>query len=377
MHVADLRHRVVGLGSALAIVSLGLTVDNAIRLRRPDPDAPPAPEPLSVLVPMRDELTHAAGCLAGITAAADRWPGEVRIVLLDDDSQDGTRAVLDRVAHADPRVSVISGTSPPAGWLGKSWACHQLSRAAFHDGTLIFVDADVRLEPTAFVASVASLRALDLSLVSPYPRQETVGVGERLVQPLLQWSWLSTLPLLLAERSPRPSLSAANGQFLVIDAGVYRRSGGHAAVSAEVLEDIALLRAVKRVGGRGVVVDGSHLATCRMYEGWAEVRAGYRKSLWSAFGSTGDTCAVVTVLLLAYVVPFAAMLTGSRVGFVGYLAGVLSRTVAARRTGGRIWPDVAAHPASIVAFAALTADSIVARRRGTLRWKGRPVEVTG
>ncbi len=68
-----------------------------------------------------------------------------------------------------------------------------------------------------------------LDLVSPYPRQEAPG-ATRLVQPLLQWSWLTFLPLRLAERSPRPSLSAANGQLLAVRRDAYDRVGGHAAV---------------------------------------------------------------------------------------------------------------------------------------------------
>ena len=64
----------------------------------------------------------------------------------------------------------------------------------------------------------------------------------------------------------------------------YERAGGHAAVRGEVLEDIALLRAVKRAGGRGALIDGSRLAACRMYDGWPALRDGYAKSLWAAVG---------------------------------------------------------------------------------------------
>jgi hypothetical protein len=198
-------------------------------------------------------------------------------------------------------------------------------------------------------------------------------VGERLVQPLLQWSWLTTLPLRLAERSPRPSLTAATGQFLVVRRAALDRVGGFAAVRGEVLDDIAIVRAIKASGGRGGVVDGTHLATCRMYDGWPELRDGYGKSLWSAFGSKPGAVAAVAVLGLAYVVPPVAALRGSRVGLIGYAAGVASRIVAARRTGGRSVPDSLTHPLAIVAFGYLTLRSHWLRRRGTLRWKGRRV----
>lgn len=376
MRVSDLLRPLVTTGTALSLASLVLTLDNARRVRRPDLIDLPAPEPLSVLIPMRNEVETAERCLQAVLEAADRWPGPIRILVLDDGSVDGTDAVLARLAALDDRIRVHPGTAPPPGWLGKNWACAQLADKAFPDGVHVFLDADVVVEPHAFTSSFALLRNAGLDLVSPYPRQVAVGTGERLVQPLLQWSWLSTLPLGLAERSSRESLSAANGQFLVVDAAAYHRAGGHAAVHDVVLEDIALLRAIKAAGGRGVVAEGSDVATCRMYHGWREVRAGYRKSLWSAFGSPGGTLGVTGLLCLMYVLPAAAALFGSRVGFVGYLAGVASRAVAARSTGGRDWPDAFGHPLSILVFTGLAVDSTLARHRGELEWKGRPIEVS-
>ena len=106
------------------------------------------------------------------------------------------------------------------------------------------------------------------------------------MQPLAPWLWATTLPLRLAERSPPPV--AGRGQRPVPRARPrrgYERAGGHAAVRGEVLEDIALLRAVKRAGGpRASPIDGSRLAACRMYDGWPALRDGYAKSLWAAVG---------------------------------------------------------------------------------------------
>jgi hypothetical protein len=193
------------------------------------------------------------------------------------------------------------------------------------------------------------------------------------VQPLLPWSWLTTLPLRAAERSPRPSLSAANGQLLAVDADAYARAGGHVAVRREMLEDVALLRAVKRAGGRGTVADGTHLATCRMYDGWGALRDGYAKSLWSAFGSPAGAVAVVGGLSLAYLLPAVQALRGSRVGLLGYAAGVAGRVVVGRRVGSRVVPDAFAHPASVAAFAWLVATSLWRRSRGTIVVSGRPI----
>ncbi|QVT78331.1 4,4'-diaponeurosporenoate glycosyltransferase [Nocardioides aquaticus] len=362
----------VRFGSALAVASLALTVDNLRRVRTPDPTARPAPEPVCVLLPVRDEERHVTGCVAALLATLDRYPGPARLVVLDDGSTDGTGRLLADLAARDARVEVVPGSPLPAGWLGKTWACHQLAQHAGDAAVLVFVDADVRLAPSALPATMALLRDAGLDLVCPYPRQQAEGVAERLVQPLLQWSWMSTLPLGLAETSPRPSLGAANGQLLAVDAGAYRRLGGHAAVRGDVLEDLALLRALKAVGGRGGVADGSAVATCRMYDGGRALREGYAKSLWTAFGSPAGGVAVVGLLVWAHVVPAVAALGGSRAGTVGYAAGVASRALVARRTGGRAG-DALAHPVSVVALGLLVLDSLRGHRRGTLRWKGRLV----
>ena len=194
------------------------------------------------------------------------------------------------------------------------------------------------------------------------------------MQPLSPWLWATTLPLRLAERSARPSLAAANGQFLVVSTAAYRRAGGHGAVRGEVLEDVALLRAVKRAGGRGGPVDGSRLAACRMYDGWPALRDGYAKSLWAAVGGSPAASVAAAVALNAIgVVPAVAALRGSPAGLAGYAAGVAGRAVSAAATGSRVWPDALAHPLSLLAFDLLLTRSVAGHRRGTLTWRGRPV----
>jgi hypothetical protein len=241
---------------------------------------------------------------------------------------------------------------------------------------LVFVDADVTLAPDALSRMLALLTAGDVDAVSPYPRQRAVTWGERVVQPLLQWSWSTLLPLRLAERSPRTSLVAANGQVLAITRDAYDDAGGHEAIRREVLDDVALFQQLKRVGRRGVLANGTDVATCRMYDSWSELRDGYSKSLWSATGSPARAGALLGLLALAYLVPPLAALLGSRVGAVGYAGAVGGRALVAHRVGGRVWPDSLLHPASVLAFGYLTTRSWVGRRRGTLTWKSRPLPQT-
>ena len=357
------------LGSALAVAGTVHACWNLRRLRVPPSDPPPVAERVALLLPVRDEAARVEPCLRSLLAQTG--VRDLTVTVLDDGSTDGTADVVRRVAGDDPRVSVRTGAPLPAGWWGKPWACSQLAETVPDATVLVFVDADVVLAPQAVAAAVAMLRWAGLDLVSPYPRQVALSAAERLVQPLLAWSWLTTLPLRVAERSRRESLVAANGQLLVVDTAAYRRAGGHGSVRAQMLEDIALLRAVKRAGGRGTVVDGTSLATCRMYDGWPALREGYAKSLWSAFGPPAGAVAVLGALGVVYVLPPLAALAGSRAGLVGYAAAVTGRVVVGRRVGSRVWPDALAHPASVLTFGWLTARSLRGHRRGDLTARGR------
>ncbi len=138
-----------------------------------------------------------------------------------------------------------------------------------------------------------------------------------------------------------------------------------------MLEDIALLRAVKRAGGSGTVVDGTALATCRMYDGWPALREGYTKSLWSAFGSPAGAVGVVGALGLTYVLPPLAALRGSRVGLLGYAAAVTGRVVVGSRVGSRVWPD-ALRPPGIGRGARLAHGTVAARAPPRRADRARP-----
>jgi glycosyl transferase family 2 len=327
-------------------------------------------EKVAILLPLRNEADRVEPCLTSLLNQV----GEIHV--LDDGSTDDTAALVRKIGG--DRIHLHTGAPLPPGWLGKPHACQQLADRAGDADVLVFVDADVVLAADAVASAVATMRHANVTLLSAYPR--IAGAG-RLVQPLLQWSWLTFLPLRAMERSRRPSLAAAGGQWLVIDRAGYQRAGGHAAVRDDILEDIGLARAVKRSGGRIALADGSRFATCTMYRSWAELTAGYTKSLWASFGSRLAAGAVVVMLLLLYVAPPLTTAAGVAAGhpkpaliaLAAYLLGVAGRLVTARATGGRAWPDALVHPASIVVFADLVIRSFRLRRRGALTWRGRPV----
>ena len=401
---------VAAIGAGVIVVVLiglaALTLVNAVCwLRRPVPVPEPVTEPVSILLPLRDEADRVTPCLRGLLAQRQLIDWE--ILVLDDGSTDGTADVVRAVAGDQQRVRLLTGGELPPGWLGKPHACQQLADAARpaadaarpaaadetgagSAGVLVFVDADVVLSPEAVAAAVATLRSVPAQLLSPYPRIVAGSAGERLVQPLLQWTWLTFLPLRAMERSPRTSLAAAGGQFLLVDRAAYDRAGGHAAVRDQVLEDIELARAVKRAGGRIALADGSALAACRMYGSWRELSAGYTKSLWASLPSPAGAAAVVVWLLTLYAVPpvlavagLLGLVTGAgaqaaalvAAGSAGYALGVAGRMLAARATGGRALPDGLAHPVSVALLGWLVIRSYYLRKRRRLAWRGRPVTV--
>jgi glycosyltransferase involved in cell wall biosynthesis len=357
------RTRVVAAASVAASCLTGHALLNCRLLRRPPP-ARVVREAVSVLLPVRDEAGRLAPCLAALLGQQHLADGE--LLVYDDASADGTADLVEQMGG--DRLRLLRGTGPPPGRLGKPHACAQLAAAA-RGQVLVFVDADVVCAADAVARSVLLLRDSGLDWVSPYPRQLADGLLPRLVQPLLQWSWLTFLPVRLAESLPYRAMAAANGQLLAVDADAYRRAGGHPPDA--VLDDLALARRLRTAGYRGGFADGTDLATCRMYDSGAEVVAGYGKSLRTAFGQKKGWAAAVILLGWLYVLPPIAALRGSRWGLTGYLAAVAGRVLVARRTGGRM-VDGWLHPASIGVFVGLVVRS--RRRAGPPTWKGRPVE---
>lgn len=342
--------RLLWAAAGLSLSATALSWVNLRHLRRPERTADAR---VSVLVPARDEQAR-----IGPTLRSLQRQNVAEVLVLDDNSTDATPDLV----RAAGLALLESTDEPPPGWLGKPWACQRLADAASGD-VLVFVDADVELAPDAAQRAAALLD--DVDLVCPYPRQIVHGPLQRLVQPLLQWSWLSFLPLRVAETAAHPTLSAANGQFLAVRRDAYVAAGGHAAVRGEVLEDLALARRFKAAGFRVAMADGTAIATCRMYDSDADLVAGYTKSLHDAFGP-----GTIGLLLFMYVLPVAGCLRWRAPALVAYGAAVTGRVLVARRTGQSV-PDAFAHPVSIVALTALWVRSVRAARRGQLSWRGR------
>lgn len=366
--------RIVQLGSAIAVLSAVHSLINLKLLRKPVSEKV-INEKISVLLPVLNEADRIAPTLQSLLN--QKMVPNLEIIIRDDGSTDQTVSLIKHLIQNSPITVelIVDDQSAPEGWVSKSWSCYQMSKMAV-GSVLVFTDADVKFAPTALAQSVATLRDAELDLISPYPKQVAISWSERLIQPLLQWSWLSFLPLRIAEKSKNPNLVASNGQFIVVDATKYRVSGGHSAYPDAVLDDIALLRAIKNNSGRGNVIDGTNLATTRMYRNVTELTNGYTKSLWSVTNNRFQSRLISIFFLLGYVLPPLAALSRlnpriQRAGAVGYLAAVLSRLLIAIRTKSAEFPDVMTHPISILGLVGLTELSWYRRVRKKLTWRGK------
>jgi glycosyltransferase involved in cell wall biosynthesis len=325
-------------------------------------------------VPARDEAGRIAALVADLkvqTAIPD-----LHVLICDDDSTDGTGTAATTAIGNDPRFSLLTNhQAPPAGWVGKAHALDLLT-AQITTGTLVFLDADIRVSPHALQQAVGTVSATG-GLLTIWPAQVAGSLLEHLLQPLLCWSWLGSVPLGISERIRARSMAVANGQFLATSVADYRRAGGHRAVRGAIVEDLALARRYRESGLPTAIRSGRTIASCRMYDGPQDTWRGYRRWLSTEFGSPIGAVGVATIAGAVYVAPVAALLTRRHRAraAVSVGAAVASRLVSRRaETGGLTRQDVAsalAHPVSIALAIAAVTDSLRARRRGTLEWKGR------
>ena len=332
---------------------------------------------VSVLVPARDEAENIAACLLSVLDCTIPAGWTAEILVLDDRSRDGTGNIA--AAAGDGRVRVLPGRELPEGWLGKSHACVQLADAA-HGEWLLFLDADVRLRPGALQAALATAEWQGSGLVTGFPRQLTGSWLERLAVPLMGFTVISHLPVRLVRGTNDPRFVAAHGGFMLIHRDSYARCGGHTAIREELVDDMALARAVKRAGEPVLLADITDYAEMRMYHNAAEVWNGYRKNIYAGLGRRPSLLLGILMLyILLYVLPYASavyfILTGQGQGVLWSLcAGAAG--IAVKRTSdsaGRqpLWFCFLI-PASILCLAAIAVSSWRGSYSGRgYEWKGR------
>lgn len=330
---------------------------------------------LSILIPARNEERNIGILLEHLRMQEYR---AFNVVVLDDGSEDATAGIVRSHAEQDARIVLINGEPLASGWTGKNWACHQLSRAADGD-ILLFIDADVRPSPHAVGNTLGAFVANDADAVSAFPEQILHGVAARLVVPIMDLILYGFLPLQLVYRTQTPSLAAANGQWIAFRRDSYERIGGHAGVRADIVEDIALARRVKRDGGTLLLTSGAGSVACRMYEGFAEVREGFSKNFFAAFGFNALAFSAALLFMLAvFVLPYVMLLTPWWTYAIPAVAlNLLFRLLLSLRAGHGV-VSALLHPLGVLGAVLIGIEGMLHRyRRGAVRWKNRQIPVGG
>ena len=239
---------------------------------------------LSVIVPARNEAVSLAACLDSLLSQSE--PGfalgaEWELIVVDDDSSDATQQIAQSAAAGRDGVTVLQAPaldlSDRGGFTGKTNACWFAAQRA-RGAWLLFTDADTVHQPGDLSRALHEAEKYHASLLSYSPRQIVTDFWQRVVMPLV-FSELATAypPKQVSDRGS--SIAAANGQFLLVEREAYFSVGGHRVVGREILEDVALARAIKRARfGIRFRYAPDALAT-RMYRTLPEMIQGWTKNL--------------------------------------------------------------------------------------------------
>jgi glycosyltransferase involved in cell wall biosynthesis len=344
------------------------------------PEPPGSPPRIDVVVPARNERENLPACARALLAQRGV---ELTITVVDDESTDGTREVVEALARADGRVRPVRAPALPPGWIGKVHALHH-GVTVTDAPWLLFVDADVIMHREALATAVreAVRRGADVLSLSPSQRAQTFG--ERLVQPVV-FALLDERFSMAAVNDPASRVSAANGQFLLFRRVAYEAIGGHAAVRGEVLEDVALARRAKAAGLRLFFGTTRTMVEARMYRNFAALWEGWSKNLFLLLGARGSSAFGLVVRDVAvWVLPLVtapiawALASRGPAGAAGAVAAgialVMLFTQAARLVGGSAVPIPYVF---LVPFGKLIVGMLIVaswwkhRVTGSVGWKGR------
>lgn len=380
---------------------------------------PPATWPsVVVVIPARDEADLLPATLP--TVLAQRYPGDARVVLVDDQSTDGTgdtalalaRGAGDTALTPDGdtgaggardtapapdgdtgadgdtarlKLTVVRAPDRPPGWAGKLWAVQQGVEEAGDATWILLTDADIAHPPGSLAALVAAGEAGDLDQVSLMARLRASAGWERLLVPAFVYFFAMLYPFRWVGRPPARHAAAAGGCVLLRRQSL-EKAGGVAAVRDAVIDDVSLAQAVAGAGGRLWLGYADEVESVRPYETlgslWHMVaRSAFTQLRYSAAALVGTVIGLTLVFLVPPVVLVLGLATGDVAAAV--LAGAAWVLMTAtylpmQRYYGLGWWRAATLPVAAVLYLGMTVDS--ARRHWTGRgaaWKGRSYHPAG
>jgi hopene-associated glycosyltransferase HpnB len=327
-------------------------------------DAPP----VAVVVPARDEAEVIAQSISSLIG--QDYPGVYSIVLVDDGSADATAAIARALPGAAERLTVIEGAPRPAGWAGKPWAVQQ-GVAATDAVFLLLTDADIVHDPAHLSALVAQIERSGVDMVSEMVALNCESFAERALMPPFVFFFALLYPFEWVNDPLRATAAAAGGTMLIRRRAL-ERIGGIEAIRGELIDDVALARAVKR-GGRIWIGHSALARSIRRYPGFSDIwrmvtRSAYVQLRFFPF------LLALTVLGLALLFLLPPYATLVRYDWMGLAAWVLMGatfvpTLRRFRLSG-LWAPLL--PAIAAFYIAATVAAAVDHHRGRgVVWKRR------
>lgn len=356
---------------------------NDIKIENSSEKNPPL---VSVCIPARNEEETIERC---VTSALKQDYPNFEVLVLDDHSTDGTTAILEELSGIIHNLKHLKGAEKPDEWLGKPWACHQLSRQAKGE-ILVFIDADVWLEPDVLQKTVSKLQSKDALTV--WPEQKLGSFWEQMIVPLVYHTLFTLLPAIYVERPPRwmpaslqqkmsRKFAAACGQFFAFKRTSYDSIEGHTSVKHHVVEDVQLARNLKEKDLQLQMYHGQSSVYCRMYNNHSEIWNGFKKNFLSGFNNLAEFFFMWLVHIVVYFLPvyigIKAWINDEQIlcylSVITFLIPTLQRFYLAIKFRWNLITPVL-HVVSVLWFQVLAFISVLNKLTGVRNtWKGREV----
>ncbi len=334
----------------------------------PDPARWP---PVVAVVPARDEADVIARSIGSLLA--QDYPGDFRVIIVDDQSGDGTSAAAAALAADDARLTVIEGGPRPPEWTGKLWALEQGVALAGAPEFLWLTDADIGHAPDHLRRLVARAEHGKLALVSLMARLHCATLAERALIPAFVYFFAMLYPFARVN-GPADRLAAAAGGCVLVRREVLAAAGGIAAIRGEIIDDCALARRIKPLGPIWLGIT-ERAVSLRPYS-FDDIRRMVARSAYAQLGySPLLLFCTIGAMLVIYLAPLLlAVLANGLAGWAGGLAWALMALtmlpILRFYRLSSLWS--LALPFIALAYTAFTLDSAVQRWRGRGgMWKGR------
>lgn len=324
---------------------------------------------LSVLIPARNEENNIGNVLSDLSKIQNNI---VEILVYNDHSEDKTEEIIQNFTEKDHRIKLISAEELPQNWLGKNFACHQLSLKA-SGAYFLFLDADIRIKSDLIENTLQYAQIKDIDLLSIFPEQKMKTFSEKITVPNMHYILLSLLPLPLVKlASGFPSLAAANGQFMLMKSKIYKKYLPHLEHKNSRAEDIEIARFLKKQGKNVTCLTGISHITCRMYHNLNEAIEGFTKNVTFFFGKSHFVALVFWFITTLGFVPLWCVLGLRGIAYFVVIQ-ILIRIFVSIKSRQNILENVLFMPLQQVLLGVFIFKSIKNKFIDNLEWKGRKI----